>query len=175
MSSELKRKLRRWAICVGIAAVVYWLGPNLVMRSWQIGWHIAHRNQLKLSRSAYTVPLRWLVQRPAPSDALLIDAPPVVRTVTTAYISESGPKGQVALDRLLVLEQQIFVKNGELQRVRRLHTDAEETACLEGTLRALPGIYVVRCFGSSGMYSLFAGDRARVEAYYMIVGSAHPL
>ena len=175
MRPELKRKLRRGAICVAIAAVIYWLGLPFAMRSWQLVWHIAHHNQLRLSRSVYTVPLRWLVQRPSPSVALLVDAPPLVGTVTTAFISESLPKRQVALDSVVVLEQQTFAKGGELQGVRRLHTDAEETACLEGTQRALPGIYVVHCFGSSGMLSLFAGDRARVEAYYTIIGSARPL
>jgi|GEM_PF-6130304 len=67
----------------------------------------------------------------------------------------------------------MFVKDGELQRVRRLHTAAEEIGCLEGTLRVIPGFYIVNCYGSAGMYSSFAGDRDRVEAYYTIIGSGH--
>gem|GEM_PF-6578025 len=75
MSPDLKSKVRRWAICIVIAAAAYWWGPPLVMRSRQVGWHVAHRNQLKLSRSVYVVPLRWFVEMSNPSDAVLVDAP----------------------------------------------------------------------------------------------------
>src|SRR5580704_18140 len=169
MRPELKRKLRRYGGCAVIAIAIYWFGPPLVMRSWQIGWHVAHRNQLKLSRNVYTVPLRWLVEMPGTSDALLVDAPLLVKRVTTISISESTPKRQVVLDDLLAIEQQMFVKDGDLRGSRRLHTDSEEIACLEGTLRSLPGFYIGDCNGSSGMYSFFTGDPARVEAYYTII------
>ena len=175
MSPELKRKLRRCGICAVIAVAIYWLGPPLVMRSWQIGRHVAHRNQLRLSRNVYIVPLRWFVEMPSSSDALLVDAPLSVTRVTTISISESAPKRQVVLDNLLAANQQMFVKDGELHGVRRLRTEAEEVACLEGTLRALPGFYLVNCYGSSGMYSFFAGDPARVGAYYTVIASARPI
>ncbi len=175
MRPELKRKLRRYGGCAVAAIAVYWLGPPLMMRCWQIGWHVAHRNQLKLSRNVYTVPLRWLVKMPGASDALLVDAPLLVKRVTTIFISETTPKRQVVLDNLLALHQQMFVNDGNLHSSRRLHTDAEEIACLEGTLRSLPGFYIVDCYGSSGMYSFFAGDPARVEAYYTVIASARPI
>jgi hypothetical protein len=172
MRPELRRKLRRYGGCIVVVIAIYWLGPPLVMRGWQIGWHVIKRNQLKLSRKVYSVPLRWLVERPGPSDALLVDAPLLVRRVTTIYISESAPMRQVALDGLLTLHQQMFVKDGDLHGRRRLHSDAEEIDCLEGTQLAMPGFYIVHCYGSSGMYSYFAGDSARVEAYYTISESA---
>jgi hypothetical protein len=89
-------------------------------------------------------------------------------------ISESGPKPR-SIELLLDLQQQTFAKRGHIELVRRQRSGSEEITCIEGTQTFLPGAFVVDCVGPSGMYSFFAGDRARADAYYAILSSARPI
>jgi hypothetical protein len=176
MKPEFKRNLRRYIVIAALCAAIYALSGQVITRGWQVGWHIIHRNQLRLTRSQYTIPLRWIVSGQDTENATLVDAPLWARTTTGAFIFENGSPTKVPFETVVETHERLFSQSGQLIASRRLHTVSGEIACLEGRQSVQPlQFYVVECYGSSGMSALFVGDQRCVDAFYAILSSARPL
>ena len=157
-------------MCILIIALLSFFGPPIVMRSWQLGWHLYHRDHLKLHHTAYTVPTRWFVEASDPSKAFLVDAPFRIKKVTTIVIDDS-PGNSIDPDSRLAIEKKFWRKDfGEIQGTYRFHSAVGEFACLESTSR-IAG-YVSSCWNTSGGWTMFVGDRERIGDYYAILASA---
>ena len=173
-----KGAVRRLVVCAVVALSAYLvvasLGGPVVARGWQLGWHLYHRNRLRLSRAEYTVPMRWFVEGSDSTGALLVDLPPRVRRRTTIFIDASGPP--VDVNKRLQLEQRYWKSDfGEIQRTYRLQSSVGEFVCLESTSHVIPGAYASECWNASGDWAMLVGDRARLADYHAILASARPV
>ena len=169
----------RWVVGAALSAVlVYWLAVHrrlllalLLASSRNVAWHAVHRNNLQLSRTIYTVPLAWYVSSESPSFAFLT-ATRYVRP-TMVSLKDGMEREDIPFESMFTSERDSFASRGKLIVERsRVRTGFEEDSCLEGTQQILGDSYVVECFGPSGTFSFFSGDREWVDSYYNIVKSA---
>jgi hypothetical protein len=88
-------------------------------------------------------------------------------------LKDGMEREDIPFESMFTSERDSFASRGKLiLERRRVRTGFEEDLCLEGTQQILGDAYVVECFGPSGTFSLFSGDREWVDSYYNIVKSA---